>query len=285
MTASKTFEMPYKYFRDAMTREFEKSKQPEMADPDVFYRELMWQIPGGEQHLLNQKNRSLFVKNGNFKPPYYSADGLLNLYEGQDAFVFCPGPSMDDLDLSVFSGKLTITANSAGFKVRPMYWAIFESNYMLWLVEQAIPPGMSYIMTARCAVRWRDMFRKTSRTRHVFVPRFEELKTMPHRTPAVGAMGAIVSAWWMGAKRIFVIGQDLSRPGKKPYVSGVPHSKFGATNPFDEQIIAMQQVTLPDVEIFNVSPYSKDKLPFTPIDGSEVEKIAADSPKVDYPDV
>jgi hypothetical protein len=277
--------MPYKYFRDAMTREFEKSKQPEMADPDVFYRELMWRVPGDDAFLLNQKNRRLFKKNGKLRPPYYSADPLFNLYEGNDAFVFCPGPSMGDCNLDVFKGKLTVAANSAAFKQRPMFWAIFESNYMHWLVEQKIPPGMVYIMTARCAIRWRDMFKMTKRSKAIFVPRFEEMKTMPHRTPAVGAMGAIVSAWWMGAKRIFVIGQDLSRPEKKPYVSGVPHSKFGATNSFDEQIIAMKQVTLPGVEIFNASPYSKDKLPFDPIEITEVEKIAADAQIIAYPNV
>jgi hypothetical protein len=262
------FQMPYEYFRDQMTVTLEKT-QPEMVDPDRCYEALMWQVPGDDTYLLNQKNRSLFRKNGKFKPPYYSADVLENKHAGEDAFVFCPGPSMDMADLSRLRGRVTIAANSAGFKFPCKYWAIFESNYMIWLVDQRIPKGRDFIMTARCAIRWRDMYKKGHMSRNVYVPRFEELKIMPHRTPAVGAMGAIISAWWMGVRRIFLIGMDLSRPKKKAYTSGVPYSKFGATNTFKEQIRAMSQFSLPDVEILNASPYSADILPFKSVSISE----------------
>lgn len=277
----RSFQMPYKYFRDEMTRTLERT-QPEMADPDHCYSELMWKVPGGESYLLNQKNRRLFRKHGPLKPPHYTADVLENLYFGQDAFVFCPGPSMDMVDLDLFKNKLTIAANSAGFKFQCAYWAIFESNYLIWFAEQKIPPSRRFIMTARCAIRWRYMYNKSSETA-VYIPRFEELKIMPHRTPAVGAMGAIVSAWWMGARRIFLVGMDLSRPKKKAYTSGVPYSAFGAKNPFTEQIIAMKQFCLPDVEIYNASPHSVDTLPFKTCTLDEFNSAALHSPDISYP--
>jgi hypothetical protein len=270
------FQMPYEYFRDDMTRTLEKS-QPELVDPEACYQAFMRQVPDGEKYLLNKKNIHLFRKNGPLKPPYYPIDDIEDAFLGQDAFVFCPGPSMDIVDTKSFEGKLTIAVNSAGFKFKPTFWAMFESNYMLWLVSQKtkpIPKGLDYIMTARCAIRWRDMFKKTKLSNKVYVPRFEELRTMPHRTPAVGTMGALVSAWWLGAKRVFIIGMDLSRPKDQPYTKGVPFSSFGASNPFDEQIRALRQFQLPDFEVINGSPYSKDAVPFTHVPYDEIQEIA-----------
>lgn len=272
------YQMPYEYFRDDMTKILEKT-QPDMVDPEACYQALLNPIPGGERYLLNKKNRALFRKNGALKPPYHPIDLLEGAYEGHDAFVFCPGPSMDMVDPSLFKGRLTIAVNSAGFKFDPAYWAMFESNYMHWLVKQKrVPPERTYIMTARCAIRWRDMFKKTRLSKLIFVPRFEELRIMPHRTPAVGTMGALVSAWWLGAKRVFIIGMDLSRPKDQPYTKGVPYSSFGATNPFNYQIRALNQFALPKFEVFNGSPYSKSLVNFDHMPYEEIEKIAKEAP-------
>ena len=108
---------------------------------------------------------------------------------------------------------------------------------------------------------------------------------MPHRTPAVTTMGAIVSAWYFGARRCFVIGLDLSRPKNKPYVDGVPHSKFGASNPFGDQVLALRQLILPGMEIFNVSPHSRESLSFKSIEPCEVEEIANAAKESKIPEI
>lgn len=278
------YRMPFEYFEDEEWRTLRRT-QPGMEDPERYFQAHLRKPPGQpEKWLLNVKNQKLFERNGWFKPPYFHGDLLEDQYDEHDAFVLCPGPSLGEYDLSVFKDKLTIAVNSAGFKLKTMFWAAFESNYLTEvLINQNIPPDRVWIMTARVAVRWRDMYKKTDRCRRVYVPRFEERRNMPNRSPAVGAMGAITSAWWMGAKRIFVVGQDLSRPGKQPYIAGVPRGQTGSTHPFDDQIRAMKQFTLPDVQIFNASPHSKKVLPFEPIDREAVEEIAAASPAVVYP--
>jgi hypothetical protein len=280
------YKLPYKYFRDAHQRILERT-QPELVPPMAMHKALMRSTPNGTQYLMNIKTHKLITKNGDFKPPYYSAEDLLDYYEGHDAFVFCPGPTMGEVDLSVFKGKLTLAANSAGFKFTeydPTFWVMFESNFLIEFNKwtDRMPRDRAFIMTARCAVRWRDMYKKTHLVKAVYVPRFEEMHTMPHRTPSVCTMGMIVSAWWMGAKRIWISGLDLSRPGGQPYVKGVPYGKDGATGPIKEQHKAMVQLQLPDVEIMNASPHTRF-LPFKQVSYEELMEAARAAPDIGPP--
>lgn len=278
--------MAYEYWEDAQTALF-REKQPEIIDPQVGHEVQLWNCEGGP-FLLNNKNRERFRRGGPFKPPYYPASLIEDRYVGYDAFVFAPGPSMADVDLSIFKGKLTLVLNSGGFKFvdpapLPFFWCIFESEYMYWFREcREIPPSRVYLMSARCALPWREADR-TSRMRAAFVPRWEEEKVIPPRAQAVCMFGALIGAWEMGCRRAFVVGMDQSKPGR-PYVEGVPYTPKGAANPFDDQIKSLRQFRLPDFEVFNASPHSQHfGFPFTKIDVREVEKIARDSPNVAYP--
>lgn len=280
----KEFRLPFKYFRDAETRLLEK-KQPDVADPEAYYHRMLWKCPDGRKFLLNNRNRELIRKHGSFKPPYHYIDRLKDFNKDGDAFIFCPGPSMSLVDPNKFKGKLTIAVNSAGFKINPMFWCIFESNYLkeVFMANiREIPKGRRYAMTARCAVRWRAAGR-TNLMSECYIPQFEEARNMPHRTPGVTSMGAITLAWYFGCTRIFLIGLDLSRPNKQPYIAGVPHSKFGATNPFKEQVLALKQVAFPGVDIYNASPHSSNKLPFIGVAPQLVEDAACDSDTVRLP--
>lgn len=271
----KDYRMPFEYFRDAETRLLERT-QPDVVDSEAYFRRMLWRCPDGRQFLLNNHNRKLIGRDGPFRPPYHYVDELKDKHAGEDAFVFCPGPSMALVDPAAFRGRLTLAVNSAGFRFEPRFWCIFESNYLKWFMAQTVPPDRTYIMTARCAVRWRAAG-KTRRMRRCYVPQFEEARNMPNRTPAVTSMGALVTAWYLGCRRAWIVGLDLSRPNKKPYVEGVPHSKFGATNPFDDQVKALRQFKLPDFEVMNVSPHSREKLPqFTP---TTPKKMAAAAQK------
>lgn len=284
----KTLEIPYTHFEDEHTREL-KRKQPDVVDPDVYHARLLWECPGGP-YLLNNKNRDRFRRGGPLGPPYYPASLLEDRYAGRPAFIFAPGPSMAEADLDVFRGKLTIALNSAGFRFvepapLPFLWAMFESNYVYWLLDQdeaPIPPNRVYIMSARCALPWRAAG-KTSRLRAAFVPQWEESKAVPPRVPAVCTFASIVGAWAMGCSCAYLVGMDLSKPGK-PYVDGVPYSKVGAANPFDDQVRCLRQLRIPGFPIYNASPHSKKfDLPFEPVDVRDVEKVARDSPSPEYP--
>lgn len=272
----RAYRMPYAWFEDRDTANFRKT-QPEMADPEECFRRLSWRGPDDRSYLLNNANRRFMTAQGPFRPPYFLADELMDSRAGEDAFVFCPGPSMAEADLGAFDGRLTIAVNSAGFAMEdPTYWAIFESNYMLQVLRrQAIPRGREFLFSPRVAVRWRGLgYTKRAQGATYWVARFEEERLMPHRTPAVAIMGAIAAAWWMGAARIWLIGMDVSRPKGQPYVKGVPFSQDGATNPIAEQLPALVQVRYPEVRILNCSPHSRDALAeaFEPSDVREAEK-------------
>ena len=275
------YRMPFEYWDDEHTKLLKK-KQPDVVDPDVYLDRLLWDCPGGP-FMLNNRNRQRFKKFGPFKPPYYPASLIEDRYKGMDAFIFGPGPSMRDTKISAYQDSLTIAMNSAGFAFKPFFWSVFESNYMYWLREQrTIAPGHVFLMTARCALIWIQAGR-TPRMRAAFIPRWEEERVVPPRTPAVCLTGSLVGAWQMGCKRAFLIGVDLSKPGQA-YAEGVPHTEFGAKNPFDDQVRAIKQFKLPDFEVFYGSPHARRlQLPFTYMPYSEIEEIARASEKPEYP--
>lgn len=268
------FRMPFKHWRDRDTINFEKT-QSEMVDPARCHKILSWQGPDGRMYLLNNKNRSYMSRQGPFHAPYDLLENHENRHAGETAFVICPGPSLDEYPRGTFDGCLTYAVNSAGFKLRARYWVAAESNWILWLLREAkkFPSDRDWIMSSRCAVRWRGLGH-TPRVKSVLVSRLEEEKIMPHRQPAVGLMAALFSAWWLGAERVYLIGADLSRPHGQSYTDGVPHSDFGAKNPFDEQVQAMQQFAIPGLDVFNASPHSRKLLPFQSVDAAEVMEAA-----------
>lgn len=252
-----------------------------MADPENCFRLLSWRGPDGRSYLINNANRAFMTRQGPFEPPYRLIDDLYGSRAGEDAFIFCPGPSMAAADLDAFKDRLTIAVNSAGFAFRayaPTLWAIFESNYMLQVLRsQLIPKGRSFVFTPRVAIRWRGLgYTKKAPKATYWVARFEEEKLMPHRTPSVATMGAIATAYWLGCARVFMIGMDVSRPGGQPYVKGVPYGKDGATNPIEEQIPALIQVRYPGMEILNCSPHSREVLrsAFQPADLADAVEAA-----------
>jgi hypothetical protein len=277
--------MPFTYWADRDTQQF-MVKQKEMVSQLDCHNLLLWKAPDGIKYLYNNKSRAYHTEDGPYRPPFYHMDPLEDLYAGADAFVLCPGPSLADTDLDSFKDKLTLCVNSAGFKVpHGLFWVTMESSYLIKVLrEQKIdpPPGRTWIQSSRCAVRWRHWgWGKVSRA--VYVGRWEEEWILPHRTPAGCVMGALTAAWWMGAKRAFIVGMDLSKKNG-PYVRGVPYSEFGASNPFDEQPRTLEQFRMPGMQVFNGSPLSREVVKnFTPISYPEIESLAKEDPEVKHP--
>jgi hypothetical protein len=288
----RAYRMPFEWWDDADTRNFRRT-QPEMALPEDCFRLLSWKAPDDRSYLLNNTNRRLFTKDGPFEDPYFSADRLYDSRAGEDAFVFCPGPSLAQTDMSRYSQAMSIAVNSAGFafkSIRPVLWAVFESNYMLEVLRHAgkknpaglkvpaIPEGLMFLFSPRVAIRWRgNGYTDKAPGATYWVARFEEDRLMPHRTPSVATMGAIAAAYWLGAKRCFMLGLDVSRPGGKPYVEGIPYGAAGATGPIEEQLKALVQIRYPGMEILNCSPHSREKLmdAMTPSSYREAEEAAS----------
>lgn len=276
------YRLPFKWWLDEDTKNF-LVKQPAMADPENCFRLLSWTAPDGFSYLLNNTNRKHFEAQGPFKAPYLHADQLYRTHPGEDAYVLCPGPSLAEADMEALRGRLTIAVNSAGFATpfAPTLWAVFESNYMLEVLRhQQIPAGRSFLFSARVAVRWRgNGYTPKAPKATYWVARFEEERLMPHRTPAVATMGAIAGAYWLGARRCWLLGMDLSRPGGQPYVKGVPYGQGGATSKIEEQLKALIQVRYPGMEILNCSPHSREKLreAFTPATYAEAAAAAREA--------
>jgi len=248
-----------------------------------YYLEAHCREFGGNKYFLNKRCRRLMAAMGNFRPPYHDCETIVDAYKGQDAFIFCPGPSLSEVDTSVFEDRLTLATNSAGFKIDPYLWVMCETGYALWLLREhknsrsklSIPPKKNLLLSARAAVLIRGDHIKVGPS---IVIRWEENKLVPILTPAVCTTNALVTAWQMGCKRAFLIGMDLSRPGDKPYVDGVPFTKEGASNSFQDQVKALRQFSIPDMEIYNGSPYSKElNLPFKYMPYKDIEAIASDS--------
>jgi len=213
----------------------------------------------------------LIRQHGPFKGRYVDGEALCDTCVGDDAYIVAPGPSLKEVDLSALEGKLTFALNSAGFLFSPKYWVIAESSYAMWMLDRQHPVKREVIATARVAVilRAEEVKSKHEHWTKVHVVRWEEEKIVPPRTPAVSLSNALVSAWEMGCKRVYLLGVDLSKPGR-PYVEGVPHTEEGAENPFDDQVRAMRQFQLPGFEIVNCSPHSVGVLPFSSVSYQEV---------------
>lgn len=282
----------FEYWDDDHTVLIRDSKPKEFIDPDYYLR-AHFHPPGSDKpYFLNKRCRALFARGGPFKGKYKDGEELVGIHEGEDCFIFAPGPSMSTVDVSKFDGRLTMAVNSARFAMEPTYWVMAESAYARWLIsekgleipsnkEVAIKPSpnsigrLTYrnlecvISTARVAVCLRAEKRTRDLFDIVYVVRWEEECVVPPRVPAVSVFNALVSAWEMGCSRVFLIGLDLSKAGG-PYLKGVPYTKEGAANPFDDQVRALSQFKMPGMDVFNGSPASKDILPFEYVPYEEI---------------
>ena len=260
----KTYRMPFQYWMDEHYLLLRKTKGRRWADdPEYYMREhLYWTKDGSGPYFLNRRCRSLMDRLGPFSGKYQSHDTLCDRHVGETAYVFCPGPTMGMIDHALFDDRLTFSVNSAGFRVNSTYWVMAESGYALWLLKQDFTHDRTFVATGRVASILRDFENRKKRDLfgEVFVIRWMEEHVTPARTPAVSTTEALVTAWQMGCKKAVVFGLDLSKKGGA-YVKGVPHTSFGAKNPFDDQIRALKQFELPDFEVLNCSPLSQPNLP------------------------
>lgn len=255
----KKHRMPFRYWEDDHTKLIRETKGPEFVDPE-YYTEahIREDERWPHRYFLNNRCWDLMKRHGPFKDRYRDCEELVDSAVGESAFIVCPGPSMEDVDIDAFSGQLTIAVNSAGFAFDPTYWCMAESGYARWLVDSRFPQQRAVIATARVAVVLRGEEKKQRREkfRSVHVLRWEEERIVPPRTPAVSVTNALVTAWQMGCKEAYLIGLDLAKLPGRPYAHGLPHTKEGASNPFDDQIKALTQFSLPGFKVMNCSPYS-----------------------------
>jgi len=272
----KIHRMPFTHWEDDHTALLREERGPDSGhkeadvrwadDPEWYCRQHFHEDrDGGGPYFLNRRCFALLRQDGPFSQHYKDADALDETAEGQDVYLFCPGPSLSDVPTDAFDNHTTMAVNSAGFRFNSTYWVMAESAYALWLMGdiQEYPLKRRILSTARVAVVLRSK-EKASRLRlfhRVYVARWEEEFVVPARVPAVSVFNALIGAWQMGASRCIVFGLDLSRPGGQAYVEGVKFTKEGATNPFDDQVKALSQFSLPGMEVINCSPHSRDLLP------------------------
>lgn len=276
----KKHRMPFEHWEDEHAKLIRASKPPEFMDPD-YYVEAHFHPPGSPTpYFLNKRCRSLLDRQGPFTGKYVDGEELVGTCPCGDAFIFCPGPSMGEVDTRKFGGCLTMAVNSAGFAIDPTYWVMAESAYARWLMgsEVEVPCGRSVIATARVAVCLRDheIRSKQDVFGEVHVVRWEEEKVVPPRVPAVSVFNALVTAWQMGCDNVYLIGLDLSKDDGA-YLLGVPHTDEGARNPFNDQIRALSQFKMPGMTVYNGSEASADVLQFEYLDYENIERAALDA--------
>lgn len=269
----KLHKMPFEYWEDEHVKLLRNDKPKEFLDPD-YYVEAHWHYDreGNGPYFLNKKGRGLLDRDGPFEGKYVDGDELLDSWSGETCYIVCPGPSLSKAPIGrIAASGRTIAVNSAGFAFDPTFWCLAESGYAKWFIEQDIPPRRAFLATARVAVWLRHKEKKSRKklARKVYVIRWEEGKVVPPRTPAVTISNALVSAWQMGACKAVLVGLDLSKPGA-PYAKGIPYTREGAQNPFNDQVRALRQFELPGFEIVNTSPHSKKLLPFDYCDIEDV---------------
>lgn len=260
----KKFRMPFEYWEDDHTRLLRQTKSADFLDPEYYVRaHFCYDESGNGPYFLNFRGRGFLKRDGPFKEPYCDGEKLVDKHKGQLALILCPGPSLAEfLELVpilqvIESSKVVVYAvNSAGFLVNPNYWVICESGYAKWGLANHFKAFQrkTFVATARVAIYFR---RYKVKVKQVYVVRWEEEFVVPPRTPAVSTTNALVTAWEAGAKEAFLVGCDLSKPGR-PYVAGVPYTEDGAKNPFDDQCKALAQFYLPDFSVKNGSFFSKD---------------------------
>jgi hypothetical protein len=252
----------FEYWEDDHTSLLRKERGDKWADDREFYvrQHVRSDNKWPHEYFLNQRCWKLMREEGPFVEPYRDCEELVDRHYGMSACIFCPGPTMQKF--KVPDSGISIAVNSAGFAIDFDYWCMAESGYAKWLLDQRHPIRKPILATARVAtvLRHEDrMHRGKDKFDPVYVLRWEEEAIVPYRTPAVSITNALVTAWQMGCSSAFLIGLDLSKSGGA-YKRGLPHTEIGARNPFDDQIKALKQFSLPGFHVFNCSPLSKDVL-------------------------
>ena len=280
MTVDKRrYRMPYRYFmcnttrrliarsQDMSVAQAKRDRDARLIDPRDFYRLFLYRSHrDGLTYLVPPASRWKIDRGAwrRFSCQLYNSQ---DRYSGS-AVIAAPGTSMDLFDFDAVRGAKIFAVNSAGFRLRDATWVIFEAGYAKWLNReyQSAIPGREFIATGRGVCHWPKLDTR------VMISRFEETRQMPCRAPATTVMGALFSVWYLGFERAYIVGLDLHRPGGQPYIRDVPHTEKGATNPFDDQARSLRQVSLPGLQIFNGSPYTRDSLGFDFMDYNEMQK-------------
>lgn len=245
----------------------------------------------GLTYYLTDAQLGWFKEHGDPKPPTFHYAQSENMYQGQDMFIVCPGPSVKDTlpKPDILADKLSVAVNSGWFYAKTRYWMIAEAHYMRWLCQHdaawhakyyARYAQQDFLVTARAAIWWwkngpgraPGTKRVKSPYKGLYLLRHEECGAVPMPVEGVSVFNAIATAWWFGCKRAILIGLDLSKPGM-PYVEGVPYDQHGAANPYDHQVTALRQVQYPGLEIINASPHSAERLPFRSIGRKELNEM------------
>jgi len=225
----------------------------------------------GKIYILTKNALNRFYRLGPPQPPTYDYEEIKDIHKGETIYIIAPGTSLNNVDPSIFDGKLTIAINSAGFWRDCTYWSMAEGGYAMWagtkngLRERYKDKfaKQKFLLTCRAALIWIE---QELPFRNIFITRHEEEKTVPRRIkiPAVTTINTIASAWWMGCSRAVLFGLDLSKRGG-PYVKGVPYTQKGAKHGYKPQVEVLKGCIHEGLEIFNVNDQSNGLgLPFMP---------------------
>ena len=206
-----------------------------------------------------------------------------DIYKDEDCFVCAPGPSFDLIPRELLKGKLTIAINSARFLMEPTYWSMLEAAYVRYLFStgktyEKFLKDQKMFMSIATYLIWREQTDSLNvnlgeLSTIVRVDVIERLM-VPALIDVPSMISVLAQCWWMGCKRVFILGMDLSRPEGKFYAKGAPYSERGATNLFDPQILLCRQTSFPGMKIYNASPHSIHyNLAFEPISTEDVINI------------
>jgi hypothetical protein len=265
----KRYKMPFEYWEDADYKLILKTKDPRRAvDRDFWQAGHTKYYPQFKYPLfVNDKEEELLINNIDRWKEYHNCEDLVDKHEGEPAYIFCPGPTMAKVDANRFKDRVTIAVNSAGYAFNPTYWLFAEAGYARWCFrwKQSWTPEQRKkpILTTTRASAFLSQHETVRGIQFddVYVLRWDDEYIIPARCQAPSTMNALTTAWQMGCNPCYVIGLDLSKDAG-PYIEGVPFTRKGARNPFDDQIKCLSQFQAPGFRVVNGSPASKDSLPF-----------------------
>lgn len=239
----------------------------------------------GKKWILNSQRYVSWLDERPDAPIFDIAD-LADTYRDRDAFIVCPGPSIEVLGerKSEFDGKLTMAVNSAGLWFQyPRFWAMAEGWYIKFVAyaieSKRIDPeaiqlsSRDIVTTLRSAVQWL-LFKIPCRK--LYATRFEEESDIRRRgrstDPTIQMAMRTFDA--LGVRRIIVFGMDLTKLPGKPYVPGIPVTRRGIKRPYSHQVKALSEMKPLRCEVLNTSPHSANMgLPFKSIsieDGMDI---------------
>lgn len=132
-----------------------------------------------------------------------------------DSTVVCigGGPSLTAEDVAYCQGKAVVVAINDAYRLAPWAEVLYGCDEQWWQWHQGAPSftGLKYTLHRRAAQRWPDvqLLRNTGQEGL-------ELDASGLRTGRHGGYQAINVAVHLGAKRIVLLGYDLSAPDEGP---------------------------------------------------------------------